>query len=271
MSLSIDQAGYYTPAYIGRIQAQEAETAATGKDGDNEAETPSAGPLTGSGTPLLSSDDVRLLLLRDVKGADLEGYKGVLEQFYSDPANSDDPVAFLKNLSDEGIELLKRAQSLPAGAQIDVDGLNREEALNFILPHSRKVDLDNDGLVEGANGGKGFMFPPVNASQAVKDAWADATKDMSESDKMLLTGRFFFMAFSANLHVDENGKVTRTEPDEPGWRNVFAEDDFSYSEAIDRLKEGNEFNRPYNSPEIYERIKGLLAKLEQAFDSHAIA
>ena len=271
MSLSIDQAGYFTPAYIGRIQAQEEETAAIGNDGDNEAEAPVAGPPSGSGTPLLSNDDVRLLLLRDVNGTDLEGYKGILEQFYSDPANSDDPVSFLKNLSNEGIDLLKQAQSLPADARIDVNGLNKEEALNFILPNSRKVDLDNDGLVEGANGGKMFMFPPVNASQEVKDAWADATKDMSESDKMLLTGRFFFMAFSANLHVDENGKVTRIEPDEPGWRNVFAEENFSYSDAIDRLIEGNEFNRPYNTPEIYERIKGLLAKLEQAFDSHAIA
>jgi len=271
MSLSIDTSGYFTPAYIGRIQAQAAETAATGNDGTDETEAPAADPPTGSGTPLLSSNDVRLLLLRDVRGTDMDGYKSILEQFYSDPANRDDPTAFLKNLTPAGIDLLRQAQSLPAGAHIDIDGMNTEEALNFILPQSSKVDLDNDGLVEGANGGKSFVFPPVNASQSVKDAWADATKGMSESDKMLLTGRFFFMAFSANLHVDENGKVTRIEPDEPGWRNVFAEENFSYSDAIDRLIEGNEFNRPYNTPEIYERIKGLLAKLEQAFDSHGIA
>lgn len=268
MSLSVDQYAYFNPTYAAQIQTRSADVQGVAS---TEDAPPTAAPPKGSGTPLLSSNDVRLLLLRDVRGADMEGYKTILEQFYSDPANHDDPNAFLKNLSADGIDLLKRAQSLPGNAHIDIDGLNTEEALNFILPHSGKVDLDNDGLVAGANGGKSFMFPPPNVSQDVKDAWADATEGMSASEQMLLSGRFLVMTISANMHIGEDGKVTVVEPGEPGWRNIFAENDFSYADSIDQLKQSNEFGRSYNTPEIYERIKGLLAKLEQAFDMHGIA
>jgi hypothetical protein len=112
--------------------------------------------------------------------------------------------------------------------------LNKEEALNFILPRSGKVDLNNDGLVANANGAKGFMFPPPNAPQSVKDAWGEATNGMSDSDIFLMSGKFKMQMLSANIHVDENGRVSRTEPGDPGWRNIFAEDGYSYSESISR-------------------------------------
>ncbi|WNJ98532.1 hypothetical protein L2D14_11695 [Thalassospiraceae bacterium LMO-JJ14] len=274
MSLSVDSARYFIPGYVS--QNQLAQPDSSGSDADpvtaNVAQDQaSVAPPPISGKPLLASNDLRLLMLRGVDQGGVEGYKDILNAFYADPENRNDPVSFLNKLSPDGIALLKQAQSLPAGASINVDSLNKEEALNLILPHSGQVDLNNDGLIANANGGKGFMFPPPNAPQNVKDAWAGATNGLSDSDKFLLSGKFMLSLMSANLHVDENGKATQTEPGDPGWRNVFAEDGYSYQVAIERFKAGNESNKPYNSNEIYERTKKLLAQLDRAFDKHDVA
>lgn len=274
MSISVDHAQYYQPAYFNRAQAvSEAPPALPGAD--DQSAPPSGETLppvqSGLSSQRLSGEDMRLLVLRDVGEDGIAAYEGILDQFFSDPANHDDPVAFLQNLSADGIDLLRQAQSLPAGANIDVNGLNREEALNFILPYSAQVDINNDGLIANANGGKGFRFPPPNASQEVKDAWNEATAGLSEKDKMLLSGKMFVQYLVANLHVDESGKVTQIEPGDPGYRNIFAEDGFSYRQMIEDLKQANEFSRYENSAEIYERTKELLARLGDAFDRHGVA
>lgn len=274
MSLSVESARYFTSSYVSQSQFVQPDvygyTSDPAVDNEEQGNAPMAAPVV-SGKPLLASNDLRMLMLRGVDQAGVEGYKDILGAFYADPENRNDPVSFLKNLSSEGISLLKQAQSLPAGASINVDSLNKEEALNFILPQSAQVDLNDDGLIANANGGKGFVFPPPNAPQNVKDAWADATNGLSDSDKFLLSGKFMFSLISANLHVDENGKVTSVEPGDPDWRNVFAEDGYSYQTAIEQFKAGNEFNKPYNTNEIYERTKTLLAELDKAFDAHDVA
>ena len=137
MSISVDHAQYYQPAYFNRAQAvSEAPPALPGAD--DQSAPPSGETLppvqSGLSSQRLSGEDMRLLVLRDVGEDGIAAYEGILDQFFSDPANYDDPVAFLQNLSADGIDLLRQAQSLPAGANIDVNGLNREEALNFILP-----------------------------------------------------------------------------------------------------------------------------------------
>lgn len=276
MSVSIDQSRYFMPGYLERLAATDAVAGAAAPvtEGTEDAAASEsenvAAPLI-SGTQLLSSNDLRLLLLRDVRGEDLEGYKQILEAFNADPANRDDPVGFLENLSGDGIDLLVKAQSLPEGTTVDIRSLNQEEALNFILPQSGKVDLNDDGIVAGANNGKMFMFPPPNAPQEVKDAWNAATETMSERDIMMLSGKFMTMHFLANIHVDENGRVTQTEVDESGYRNVFAEEGFSYQDAIRQMHQSNEFGRYMNKPEIYERTKELLNMLGAAFTEYGVA
>lgn len=258
-----------SPLFIRPVDNGKTVTPVSDVSGADEDVTVAPPPI--SGKPLLSSNDMHLLMLRGVDQGGVEGYKDILNAFYADPENQNDPVSFLEKLSPDDIALLKQAHSLPAGARIDVSSLNQEEALNFILPQSGKIDLDNDGLVANANGGKGFMFPPPNAPQEVKDAWAEASATMSEKDLFLLSGKFMVMHMVANLHVDDNGKVTAVEPGDPNWRNVFAEDGFSYQQAIEEFKAGNEFNKAYNAPEIYEQIKSLLAQLDSAFDAHGVA
>lgn len=272
MSFSIDQGKYFTQSYISQIQPVTSDPLSKneGVAGSN-SETVEAAPPPSSSPQLLSDNDLRLLMLRSVDKEGVEGYESILDQYFSDPMNSEDPVAFLENLSNEGIELLKQAQSLPPSASIDINSMNKEEALNFILPQSGKVDLNNDGLVAGANNSKMFMFPPPNAPQSVKDAWADAKQNMSEEDLFLMSGKFMAMFITTNMHVDQNGKVTVVEPGDPNWRNVFAGDDFSYQEAIDKFRAGNEFSKSKNTPEMYDKVKSLLDQLDSSFASHGVA
>ncbi len=274
MSLSIDQVKYFIPSYVAQNQAT---AGISGEDADAagvstaEDATTKTAPPPMPASQLLADGDIRLLILRGMKNDGVEDYAAVLEEFYNDPANMDDPVGFLQNLSREGVEMLRKAQSIGAATQIDISQLSKEEALNFILPQSEKVDLDNDGLVAGAGGGKTFMFPPPNAPESVKDAWADVTDGMSESEIFLMSGKFAMQFMLANIRVDDDGNVTRIEPGDAGWRNIFAEDGYSYREAIDEFQAGNEFSRRDNTAEMYERIKSLLARLENVFAAHGIA
>jgi hypothetical protein len=169
------------------------------------------------------------------------------------------------------LDLLRQAQSMHDGTKINLDGINQEEALNFILPFSKQVDLDNDGLVENANGAKGFRFPPPNAPQEVHDAWGAMSETMSESDQFLLSGKFMAMYGFANFIVDDNGRVTMAEPGGPDWRNIFAEDGFSYREAVAELLQGNEFSRPYNTCENYARTKEMLTQFDQKLSDEGLA
>jgi hypothetical protein len=181
------------------------------------------------------------------------------------------PQEFLKTLSPEGVRLLERVQSLPPDANVQIGKLNNEEALNFILPHTQKVDLNNDALIAGPNGGKSFQFPPPNASQSVKNAWNVATENMSEGDKMLLSGQFLGLLITQNIEVDDFGKASIRSPDDPDWENPYADENFSYRDAVAKLQASNEFGKPYNTPSIYEKTKELLAVIGGAFEAHDIA
>jgi hypothetical protein len=114
MSLSVDQSRYFIPSYAAQNLTPVDNSVATASDSTtapDENKTAVAPPL--SSPQLLASGDMRLLILRGLNGDGVEGYKSILEQFYNDPANRDDPAAFLRNLSSDGIDLLKQAQSLP--------------------------------------------------------------------------------------------------------------------------------------------------------------
>jgi len=271
--IGTDYARYYQPILTqNTAPTPEAPKAGPtpGADIENSTEEVKAPPLSGFGA-LLSYKDIRMLAIRKISADDQTAYKDMVAHFVSTPENLKNPQEFLENLSSEGILLLERIQSFPPDANVQVSDLNDEEALNFILPHTQKVDLNNDGLIAGPNGAKGFQFPPPNAPQGVKDAWDDATATMSEKDVMLLSGKFMSLLISSNIHVDENGKVTFTEPDDPDWQNPFDDPGFSYQDSVKNFLEGNELSKNFNSPEIYERIKTLLTMLGDTFDEHKVA
>ena len=193
---------------------------------------------------------MRLFSVRKLSAGELEAYADILSRFKNSSVHQSDPASFLSSLNTENIELLKRVHSVGDMTRDDVSTMSREEATNFIVPDSERVDLNDDGFVSGYGGGKSFMFPPPNAPQSVKDAWSDTTKNMSEEDQMMLSGKFLMALTLPNMQRNENGSVTAIEPGAPGWRNIYSEPGFSYADTIDKFLQGNEASRPYNTQEM---------------------
>lgn len=93
----------------------------------------------------------------------------------------------LRSLSLEDRRLLEKVHfgtsltgSLDGLKQIDV--LTDEGAYNLLVQPHDYIDINGDG-VSDVGKGKTMVFPPSNASQAVKDAWDAATENMSLMEK----------------------------------------------------------------------------------------
>lgn len=134
---------------------------------------------------------------------------------------------FLAGLNAQDLALLQQAKGLVS--TINVATLSEEGAANLLLDHAAQVDLNNDGIVE-VGIGKMMSFPPPNAPQAAKDAWAAATAEMSDSDRMSLSGHIGLPLMMS------------------GGAGELASEDFDWGDLIDRLLRGIEANRPYNKP-----------------------
>ena len=110
--------------------------------------------------------------------------------------------------------------------------MSQEEALNFILPQSESVDLNNDGYAGRGNGKFEFIFPPPNAPDKVKEAWYAATDHMSDKDKNLIKVHFLIGQLDANTNWNGDSQPKGPEPGDPDWKNIFDDNDFSYLDMI---------------------------------------
>ena len=274
MTIDATQAAISPYSSLWRVQPSAVSSAATTAGaGASQPTVASAGvpPLSG-GKPLLAASDRMLLQRRDLSSEEARAYEHLLTEFAASQRRGEDPVDFLKTLSGEGLDLLKKAHSFPASMQVDLAGMDRESAINFVVPDSRQVVLNNDGFTSSANGALSFRFPPVNAPQSVKDAWAEATAGLSEKDVLLFQGSFLPLMIEDNVTRDSAGNpVGLRGPDDPGYHNPFAEPGFSYAGMVeDRLASLEHFKAHYSS-EQYDWQKGLLTRLAQAMDNHGVA
>lgn len=143
---------------------------------------------------------------------------------------------FLAALTPQDLTLLQDASGL--ASRIDVAALSEEGAANLLLERTARVDLNNDGLVE-VGGAKLIVFPPVNAPQAVKQAWEAATAGMSGRDRMSLTGWIALpLSFGATLPGHDGTGAQLGD---------MAASGFDWDGLIARLLDGIEASRPYNA------------------------
>ncbi len=221
--------------------------------------------------PLVNPRDLMLLQNREVSVEERADYERLLSEYTAIQKAGGNPLDFLRNLSSDGLDLLKKVHSFPAGMRVDVEGMNKEEAINFIVPDSRQVDLNNDGLIGSANGSKMFRFPPPNAPQDVKDAWKEAMDGLPEKDRLLAQGLFLVVHVQANITYDTAGNpVGIRSPDDPAFRNPYAEQNFSYSDMTEKMLSHLENTKGYYSPEQYEWKKDILSRFAKALENDSI-
>ncbi len=152
-----------------------------------------------------------------------------------------DPQTFLQSLSPSELSTLQAIHCL--AAPIDAAGLSKEGALNLLVCPGHAQDIDNDGF-EQVGAAKTWTFPPPNAPAKVKQAWKDATANMSDHDVMLLSGSFLPLSLG-------NGG------------NAYISPDADYAEIVSRTIEGAKLSSQYDQPEQQANRARQLTMLER--------
>lgn len=178
-------------------------------------------------------------------------YLALLEKASAGNAMAD-PKAFLKSLSASELQTLQTIHSL--ADPINPDGLTDEGAQNLILPPNRAEDVDHDGF-NMVGLAKTWQFPPSDAPESVRQAWKAATKDLSGSDLMILTGSF--LPLTAGVI---NGGSAYIPPD-ADYQAITAD-------VLAGAKEARRYDQSWQVPHRDRQI-ALLERLYNAFGDTA--
>lgn len=202
-----------------------------------------------------SSYAVNMMNMRGVSSDEQSVFAAILDKAHDTAAGS--PKTFLNSLSSNEMEILRKVHSL--ANPISITGLDIEGAANLLEAPGEAQDLNNDGLLS-IGAGKIWQYPPPNAPEAVKRAWEEATAGVPESEKWLKMAPFMATSISANIKPDKSGFY---EPGEPGYRNIYAEPDFSYTKQVkDILAMMERFKEHQNNDRYQENRDFLLSFLE---------
>lgn len=172
---------------------------------------------------------------------------GFLELFQAEQAKGMTAKQYLATLTLNELSTLQKESHL--GDPINIAKISEEGARNLLAEgdQSKYVDLNNDAVTE-IGAAKNFVFPPPNAPQSVKDAWAKTTANMTSQEKMQASFPFLCKQASANIHKMPDGTVKVIEPGEPGWRNVFTGDTTDFCNTINQIIDELERNLKYQEP-----------------------
>ncbi len=197
--------------------------------------------------------DSSLMNIRGVTDQERQRFAEIVQHAAS-TGGFENPVDYIQSLSPDDIEVLRRVHSLaePRGVRnTDVEG-----AVNLLLPPQNHTDLNNDGLVE-TGAAVGFVFPPPNAPQSVKDAWEETTKDMSSKERLLASAHFLGASISANIKLDSNGQAIGIyEHTDPEYTNIYGTTEGEWETLLSQLLEQSKKAESFD-PSYRERTKML--------------
>ncbi len=193
---------------------------------DTSAATP---PTKTSASPdavvTLSSKALDLMQRRQVSDEATQQFKVILAKANASNAQAD-PKVFLSGLSPSEMETLRAVHSL--GNSIYISTLSNEGAANLLVQPGSEQDLDNNGLTS-IGAANMITFPPQNAPESFKAAWASASEGKSF---MEIPHHMVFAVGLANI-----GR----EPGDPNWRNPYADPGYDYKGAVAGIKSAVEY------------------------------
>lgn len=143
---------------------------------------------------------------------------------------------YLATLSSQDLKVIQKEHCL--AQEINVNSLSEEGAENLLVANGdyrKLVDLNNDGITE-IGAGKNFIFPPPNAPDEVKDAWDQATANLTLKEKMSALLPFLAKQIEVNAYRMPDGTFKVRSPGEAGYRNAFGSTVQSYYNLIDEVK-----------------------------------
>ena len=197
-------------------------------------------------------------------------FNDILKDRQSKKMNAKD---YLATLTSEELSIIQKEKCL--AEKINISKLSEEGAENLLVAkgdYKKLVDLNNDGITEIGEG-KSFIFPPPNAPDKVKDAWEEATANLSFKEKMLALSPFLVKQLQANLHRLPDGSCKALSPGDPGYRNAFGNTIQSYYSLINEIKYQLANDPERAKPEKQRYIKfelGVLDKFMENLDKLAV-
>ncbi len=180
-----------------------------------------------------------------------EQFVGLLSQAEQDGG---DAKAFIRNLGAEDRAVLQKVHSLGSAiTDSDIDAMSDEGAANLLRMRGDGQDSNHDGLTDRGTGHT-FKFPDSNTPSSVAAAWNTTMEGLSPKDRMSAEGMLLIELSTANINIDENGKVNRAEPGDIDWVNPF-NSHFSYQDWAQGQLDYLEAFKDSMSTEQYETGK----------------
>lgn len=216
----------------------------------------------------LTDRSIDLMDRRGITAEQKDAFLSILNKV-GEQTDKSNPRDVLLSLAAGELALLSEIHGLADTAV--VARLDAEGAYNLLQQPGSYADLNNDGFVRVGEGWS-WTFPPPNASQNVKDAWAELTAGMTEMESMLAMAPFMAIEAAANVKVDAFGTpIGITGPEEPGYRNIYAQAGFSYQDLVKGCLDNLEAGRAYMSLADYTRKKDMLDQFLSLLGQHNVA
>lgn len=200
-----------------------------------------------------SERSMTLLQARNLSEGNIEQFSSILSRAKQSGQSAKD---FLKSLSQQEMHVVQKANSL--ADRIDVTSISAEGAHNLLTQpdNSGKVDLNNDGIVE-VGAARSIIFPPVNAPEFVKKAYAEATEGKQGFDRLSLDIRMHVEIYG--LHFNELPTKQPLSPEQQ-WSEQGIEGMFNnlYSNLDFRVGMEGWTNQNKNLKQFYNDFESAL-------------
>ncbi|MBI3286183.1 MAG: hypothetical protein HYZ65_15220 [Burkholderiales bacterium] len=178
---------------------------------------------------------------------ELASFADILNRAYSSNAMSD-PKAFLKSLSPAELGVVQKTHLL--ADTIDIDALSLEGAGNLLLPAGYSLDLNHDYMDE-VGAAHMIHFPPRDAPEEFRVAWAKTLAGLDERDAMTYTLTMYTSVIGA--HFDG---LPHPESDHPTNRIE------SYQQVVQDALDSIDERRAYMAEGQYERELAFYKRLQ---------
>ncbi|MEZ6090187.1 MAG: hypothetical protein R3C05_19600 [Pirellulaceae bacterium] len=173
-----------------------------------------------------------------------------------------DPKGFLRKLPSDELDAIRQIQRLVD--PIDVTSLSEEGALNLLIPPVAQVDLNRDGLTQSGVA-FGIRFPDSRTPLPVAEAWEAATADLSWSEKAFHELQMKLPVLLANIHTNPDGTFShQVEPGDPEFVNPMADENYSYTDAVQNQLDYLDAFRDQIDPLRYLRDHAFWTKFKAA-------
>jgi len=162
-----------------------------------------------------------------------------------------DAKAFIQNLNAEDRAVLQEVHGLALPiTDSDISQMSDEGAANLLRMRGDGLDSNKDGLTDSGTA-RTFKFPNSNTPSDVAAAWNKSMEGLSTEEQMMATASVMVELTTANIHIDDNGKVKVAEPGDIDWVNPF-NSGFSYQEWAQKRLSYLEGFKDLMSVEQYE-------------------